>query len=364
MSMQYKAKDFIKTKKIISFFPDDSLSKAMASLRSSHDVAFVLDEKEVLLGVVNPYYVQFHGNYPPSTKLKRCMMMPPKLSNKTNIEQILKNMLESKMYFLPVLGTKSELLGIVSLRRILAKVLGDEKYANNLETFLYPRSIKTINRTTLLSQARSILKKRKISRLPVVDDRGKIIGLITRFDIREALSDPKSSQGFSKLGRKDKSLNVPIEGFMEKRVFERSIDDSFKETVLAMVEKSLGSVVLVDKNRRPVGIVTLRDVIKALLRILKSGGYSLHISTPKDFRYKKDLEQSLRKKLSTYLTKIPIEAVDVRLTSGKYDDMSDKWFECAVRIESNQQTFTSQQRARGWRKATSLSFKKLSAQIK
>jgi CBS domain-containing protein len=362
--MRYTAKDLLKTKKIISFSPDDSLSKAMASLKSSHDVAFVLDDKDFLLGVVNPYYVQFQGNYPPSTKLKRCMMMPPKLSIDTKIEGILKNMLDSKMYFLPVLGSKGELLGIVSLRRVFKNILMNEKFTNDLETFLYPRSIQTINRETLLSQARSILKKRKISRLPVIDDQGKIIGLLTRFDIREALSDPKSSPGFSKSGKKDKSLNVSIEGFMNKRVFTQSIDDSFKDSVLAMIDKSLGSVVLVDKDNKPVGIVTLRDVIKAFLRILKSGGYSLHISTPKDFRYKKELEQNLRKKLSTYLKKIHLEAVDVRLISGKYDDMSDKWFEVAIRIESNKDFYTSQQRARGWRKAVSLSLQKLSAQIK
>lgn len=364
MSKLFKAKDLIKIERILSFSPGDSLSKAMSSLKSSHDVAFVLDEDKKLLGVINPYFVQFHGNFPPSTKLQRCMMMPPKLSLQTGIDQILRNMMESKMYYLPVLDPKDQLLGIVSLRKILRNLLKEKKYANDLETFLYPRSIQTIDKKTMLSQARSILKRRKISRLPVVDNNGVLIGLITRFDMREALGNPKNSQRFSKSGKKDKALNVSIEGFMRRRVFSRSIDDSFRDIVLSMVEKSLGSVVLVDAGNKPVGIITSRDVIKALLRILKSGGTTFHISTPKDFRYKNELEAETRKKLENFLKKIPVEAVDVRLVSGKYEDKSDKWFESSVRIESNKNSFTSSQRARGWRKSLSLCFQKLSAQIK
>ena len=100
------------------------------------------------------------------------------------------------------------------------------------------------------------------------------------------------------------------------------------------------------------------------MRILKSGGYSLHISTPKDFRYRKEFEEELRKKIAKFNNKINIEVVDVRLTSGKYDDMSDRWFECVIRIESDNDFYTSQQRARGWRKALFLTIEKFSAQIK
>ena len=119
MSKLYTARDFLKTEKIISFSPDDTLSKALSSLWSSHDAAFVLTDKGLLLGAVNPYNASIHGRFPPETKLKRCMLMPPKITLSTPLFTIVRDMLESKIYFLPVADEKGKLLGIVSFRRIL-----------------------------------------------------------------------------------------------------------------------------------------------------------------------------------------------------------------------------------------------------
>ncbi|MFC1653347.1 CBS domain-containing protein [Patescibacteria group bacterium] len=364
MSKRYKAKDFLKTEKIITFSPDEVLSKALASLNSGHDAAFVVNSKDILLGVVSPYYVQFHGNFPPATKLQRCMMMPPKLSLNSSLERVVRSMLESKMYFLPVLDDKKKLLGIVSLRRILKRVFEDKNLYEGVEEQIKIRNVTTVTKKSSLGKVRSILKKGKISRLPIVDNKNKLVGLITRYDLRRALSDPKHSQGFSKKGRKEKVLDTSIEGFMKTRV--KTIDESgsLKDAIETMMNKRIGSVVIVDKKNLPSGIITYREVIKALLRTIKTKKYSLHMSTPKSFRYKKDFKSQIKKKLSSIENKLSIEAVDVRLVSGKDFDLSDKWFETSIRIETKDDVYFSQDRAEGWRKSLVLVFKKLSAQIR
>jgi CBS domain-containing protein len=363
MSKSYTAKDFLKTEKIISFSPQDVLSKALSALSSSHDASFILDDSGVLLGAVNPYYAQFQGRFPPETKLKRVLSMPPKLSLNSSLPEILHNMVESKIYFLPVVDASQKLLGIVSLRRVLKFLLKDAEVVHFLEKHLQPRKPHVVTKDALLSQARLLLKKGRCSRLPVVNESGTLIGLLTRFDLKGILSQPIEPHRSSLSGQKKHVLAQPVSDYMQKLVYTYPASTSIERIFDVMRLNKIGSVVLVDALNKPTGIITYRDILETILLMYQDESVSLKTDLPHDFGYISEFKTLLKEELRKLPKDFPLKRIEARLVAGKNRDQSDKWFELSISVHSARMVVSAKQRSEGWRKAMQLTFGKIVAQL-
>ena len=99
-------------------------------------------------------------------------------------------MKENKIGGIPVVDEKNRLIGIVTNR--------DLRFVDNMKTpveeIMTKENLITAVKGTDLQQASAILKKYKIEKLPVVDDSGVIIGLLTYKDITKIKDNPQASK--------------------------------------------------------------------------------------------------------------------------------------------------------------------------
>ena len=102
----------------------------------------------------------------------------------------LKLMKENSIGGIPVVDEQKKLIGIVTNR--------DLRFVDNMKTPIYEvmtkENLVTTGRGTDLTQAAFLLKKYKIEKLPVVDDNGVLIGLLTYKDITKIKDNPKASK--------------------------------------------------------------------------------------------------------------------------------------------------------------------------
>lgn len=363
MSKLYTAKDFLKKENIISFSPDDVLSKALASLRSSHDAGFVLDEKGVLLGAINPYYAVFQSKYPPQTKLRRAMIMPPKLTDSDKLSVILRNMLESKIYFLPVVNRKDQLLGIISFRRILKTLFADPQMISYVEKNILPDKPVTIPKQTTVAQAREIMKKAKTSRLCVVDGKGVLTGLLTRYDLMGILTEPTQSSRSSRVGQKKHLLTQRASDYMQNLVVTQASGTPILSLFALMRQKRIGSIVLVNDAHQPTGVISYRTILKSVLKKLNRFTFRLNLTTPKDFSYRDELYRILQQHFARLGQKAPVKHVESILSIGRRPDQSLRWYELRVKLGSSSRSTTIRERADGWRRAVAQALSKLKTNL-
>jgi CBS domain-containing protein len=59
-------------------------------------------------------------------------------------------------------------------------------------------------------------------------------------------------------------FETPVRKYMNTNIVSASENSSIKEVVKLMAEKNIGSVIIVNELNKPVGIVTERDIIRAL----------------------------------------------------------------------------------------------------
>ena len=107
----------------------------------------------------------------------------------TNLSKIYETLSESKQTDIPVIDTNNNLQGIVTLH-VLKSILGE----NELADFLVAEDVanKDVITTTKEENLNTLLHKigfKEINTVPVVDNNGKVIGIITRKDIIKAYND-------------------------------------------------------------------------------------------------------------------------------------------------------------------------------
>jgi IMP dehydrogenase len=99
-----------------------------------------------------------------------------------------KIMHDFKIGGIPVVDDDKKLIGIVTNRDLRFEKNPKKK----VDKIMTKESIVTTTQNTDLEKAAQILQKHKIEKLPVVDDAGKLIGLITYKDITKAKDRPNS----------------------------------------------------------------------------------------------------------------------------------------------------------------------------
>jgi len=112
----------------------------------------------------------------------------------STVRQCLKLMAEYHIGGIPVVDDKNFLLGIVTNRDLRFEREMDKL----VDDVMTKEGLVTAKQTTDLEKAADILQKYKIEKLPVVDNDGKLIGLVTYKDITKAKDKPdacKDSKG-------------------------------------------------------------------------------------------------------------------------------------------------------------------------
>lgn len=117
----------------------------------------------------------------------------------------------------------------------------------------------TIDANDTLLQATRTMKENNIKHLPVVDDMGSLVGIVTDRDLKEAsASDATTLEVHELLYLLDK---VVIDSIMTKNVITADKGTPLKQAALLMVEKGIGCLPVVE-GRDVVGIVTRTDLLR------------------------------------------------------------------------------------------------------
>jgi CBS domain-containing protein len=133
----------------------------------------------------------------------------------------------------------------------------------------------TIDPDAPIETAGAVMRDRGVRHLPVVDDTGRLMGMISDRDVRDAVFAPAFAERLSASARRRlRTVAVTLETLKVKDVMTWDTMTTEPDTLLAqaaavMFEGRVGSLAVVQKGQL-VGIVTERDVLKALARTLPS----------------------------------------------------------------------------------------------
>jgi acetoin utilization protein AcuB len=139
------------------------------------------------------------------------------------------------------------------------------------------RPVVTVRRDETLDAAWRLLRRRKVRHLPVVDDEGRLVGIVTDRDLRHALIDPRlrrrahrllapTAATAASLAATARSLAaLPVEEIMTRGAVTVSPGATLREAARLMHERRVGALPVVEAGGQVVGMLSEVDVVRALL---------------------------------------------------------------------------------------------------
>jgi CBS domain-containing protein len=127
----------------------------------------------------------------------------------------------------------------------------------------------TIDPEAPVGTALAVMRERRVRHLPVVDDEGRLVGLVTDRDLRHAALAPALSEYLSSsLRRRVQALGEELDDLTVRHVMTWAVVDVHPNAPLAyaallMSERRIGCLPVTDKGAL-VGLLTERDVLRAL----------------------------------------------------------------------------------------------------
>ena len=125
------------------------------------------------------------------------------------------------------------------------------------------RDVTTIAPDTKLPDAAAIMRKNHIRRLPVVDETGILIGILSYSDVLSAEPSGATSLDVWELNYLLSKLRV--EKVMTRNPFTVRPESSLREAAQLMYEHKIGGIPVVDEAGRVAGIITESDIFRILI---------------------------------------------------------------------------------------------------
>ena len=126
------------------------------------------------------------------------------------------------------------------------------------------RDVITAKTTTTLSDAYEIMTSHKIRRLLVVGDNGRLIGIVTYGDIRNAQPSPVNSLNIWELSFMLARLTVAE--IMTTDPITISENATIGEAAHQLLAHTIGSLPVTDSQGNLVGIITESDIFRMVVR--------------------------------------------------------------------------------------------------
>ena len=258
--------NILKENDIIKVSPEDHLSKVLSKLSTSHDAAFVFNDKGKYIGIVSPYFTMIKSSLPANTKVEHCLTHTSKVYLNYPLTKVCELFIQSKIHYLPVFDPENDkFLGIVSARRILTYFKDKPIFKVKLETIIRKRwqGLVTVFEDDTITQAIHLFKMKKISKLIVISHDKKLKGVLSYYDLIKLMVSPKySSHHGERVNEKISFYNYRVKNFEKSYVLTLSQDKFLIEAINLIINKKIGSVIVIDKERHPLGIITTRDILR------------------------------------------------------------------------------------------------------
>ncbi|OGK15107.1 hypothetical protein A2774_01505 [Candidatus Roizmanbacteria bacterium RIFCSPHIGHO2_01_FULL_39_12c] len=260
-------KDIVKTDRIIRTSPDEVLSRAISKMRTSHDAVFVFDDKNNFLGVINPYYCLIKSSYPGNSKVRHCLYHTPKIRIDYSVGKVAGLFIESKIHYLPVFNKNDEFLGIISARHLLKFYLGSSLFTVPVSDVLKMKNkgLITIYEDDTIKTAIETFRKTKVSKLVILNKDLKLKGVLSYYDLISYLVSPRSSaHRGEREGNHVSFLHLKVKKFAKTYILTLKPNDLTSKALELILDKKIGSVIIVDDEKHPIGIITTKDFLRIL----------------------------------------------------------------------------------------------------
>jgi predicted transcriptional regulator len=259
----------IVTEEYVEVEPDTRVAKVRSIFDTENPKGIVVMEDGEYVGVIGEKQL-IQSHIEDDTKVSAVMKSarsggsPPQVSRHDDVREVCRMMVEGDVKIAPVYEGE-KLAGIVAADDILRAV--HENLRAITVDDIASTGVITITEDEHVGKAINRLRENSVSRLPVLNDAGKLTGILTTNDIVDFVVRDETRQGsHDRRGEADRMLDIPIYDLMTSPVLTITPGETVDDAVSMMFENNVsGLVVTATPDGAEVeGVITKTDILRAL----------------------------------------------------------------------------------------------------
>jgi len=153
-----------------------------------------------------------------------------------------------------------------------------------------------INPDLTIARAREILDSKHFRHLPVVDNNGCLLGIITDRDIRSAYPSSLATDE-ERTKALEQVTKTSVSSIMSMELSTLSPDATLDDALLFFKKHIVGAIPITDKDNKLIGIFSIRDMVKAYSNIFGLGDKGSQLIAVLDNQDKKNIISLIAKVL-------------------------------------------------------------------
>lgn len=139
------------------------------------------------------------------------------------------------------------------------------------------KSLITILETEALESAYAVMQKNTIRHLPVVNEEGEVVGILSERDLERAMISEVSGEGSFRNESCQFDPDNIVRDYMSWPVKTVHKDAPLKSVAQKMIKEKVSSYLVTD-NSKVLGILTTEDMLKVLVGLLNESESDLKLS--------------------------------------------------------------------------------------
>lgn len=252
----------IATDEYVRAHPDETVGELRSTFEDANPGGILVVEDGECVGVITPQEL-LRSQTDDETAARQVMKAVPVVDRTEGVREVARLLVENETRVAPV-SVEGELWGGVAQDAILEAVLENLDVLTVKE--IATQNVVTVTEDDTLSEAINLLREHGISRLPVVENGHRPIGIVTANDLVEFVVRDTRKQSVGDRGGDSPTLReLPVENVMDRPPKTTTLESTVSEAVSTMLEQNVdGLVVIPEYDERVAGVLTKTDVMRAL----------------------------------------------------------------------------------------------------
>ncbi len=351
----------IATDEYLEARPDDELGEVRSTFESESPAGVLIIENGDCVGVITPQAL-LRSQTSDDATVRTVMETAPRVERTENVREVARLMVENQTRIAPVY-VEGEVWGSVTQDAILEAVL------ENLDVLtvgeIATQEVVTVTEETNLGEAINLLREHSISRVPVVEEGQRPIGILTTDDLIEFVVRDTDRQTTGDRGGDSPTLrDLPVENVMDRPARTVTLESTVAEAVSEMLDNDTdGLVVVPEYDERVAGVLTKTDVMRALT-FTQEAGMNIQI-TNIDLLHSMSREEVTRRleDITGKHRQMDVHHVHIRLQEHEEELRGRSLVRCQVRLWSDQEELAGTGEGYGGDEALSLALDKLERNV-
>lgn len=136
------------------------------------------------------------------------------------------------------------------------------------------KQVVTIHPSASLFEARGKMRVNDVHQLPVTGEDGRLVGILSNRDIRQATLPVALILGATEKEADDILRNTAVEKVMTRKVIAATLTDTLEDAIVLLHDFRINALPVVDDQGKVAGIITRTDALKAFIEALGVGEIS------------------------------------------------------------------------------------------